>query len=249
MKKPLTCVAFDDVLALETRPPDDVIAWGDDRVQFGELWLPAGTASRLVIFIHGGCWLNDYHVTHTRPLGAAFADAGMAVWSLEYRRLGDPGAGWPGTFDDIRTGVDFAAGLDLNVERTTVMGHSAGGHLALWTAARTDAAVDDVIALAAIVDLETWAQGSSPCERAGARLIGGAPPAYPERYAAASPARLSLSTPTRCFHAAEEKVVPRSQFDALPAELQTGVIEGAGHFDFIHPGTPAFQQVLAAVTP
>jgi len=134
-------VSFQEVLALPATPANARIAYGSAPTQFGELWVPPGPGPHPVaVVIHGGCWSAEYGEAHIRPVCAALARAGVAAWCLEYRRVGDEGGGWPGTFEDVARGADHlraiapAHGLDL--QRVVAVGHSAGGHLALWLAGR-----------------------------------------------------------------------------------------------------------------
>ena len=115
------------------------IDYGPDANQFGDLWLPAGQeACPVVVFIHGGYWRARYSLDHVDSLCQALAGAGFAVWNIEYRRVGQQGGGWPGTFHDVVQGVQHVSSLattfPLDVQRVVLMGHSAGGHLALWAA-------------------------------------------------------------------------------------------------------------------
>ena len=124
-----------------------MVAYGAEESQFVELWLPPGrqSAAPVVVLVHGGCWLADYDIAHIRPLAAALAKNGFAVWAPEYRRVGESGGGWPGTFVDIANGIDALATYDeplLDRERIVLAGHSAGGHLALWAAGRERLAPD-----------------------------------------------------------------------------------------------------------
>src|SRR5215471_13646928 len=125
------------------------IAYGTDALQFGELRVPATKGPHPVaIVIHGGCWLTKIPgldaravaVDNMRPMAAALADAGIAAWNIEYRRLGNPGGGWPGTFQDVARAADFVRALarenQLDPRRVIAIGHSSGGHLAMWLAAR-----------------------------------------------------------------------------------------------------------------
>ncbi|MCH7743006.1 MAG: alpha/beta hydrolase, partial [Proteobacteria bacterium] len=135
-------VSYGSVQSLQFGEPSSVEQYGRNNQQFGQLWLPAGMAESipLVVFIHGGCWLSDYDIAHTQALSTALSGQGYAVWSIEYRRVGNPGGGWPGTFQDIANAVDHVRGLaerySLDLNRIALMGHSAGGHLALWAASR-----------------------------------------------------------------------------------------------------------------
>ncbi|HYU42778.1 MAG TPA: alpha/beta hydrolase [Vicinamibacteria bacterium] len=134
-------VSFPEVLALEAPPADERIAYGPGPQQLGELWRPREPGPHPVaIVIHGGCWSAAYGEGHIRPVCAALAQAGVAAWCLEYRRVGDKGGGWPGTFEDVGRGADhlreIAPSHGLDLTRVVAVGHSAGGHLALWLAAR-----------------------------------------------------------------------------------------------------------------
>ena len=128
-----------DVLNLPVNAPDLRSAYGLDSLQFGELRLPEGKGLHpVVVIIHGGCWLNAYDLHLMAPMATALTQAGYATWNLEYRRVGDEGGGWPGTFLDIAAGLNhlkqLASAYDLDLSRIVVIGHSAGGHLALWLA-------------------------------------------------------------------------------------------------------------------
>jgi acetyl esterase/lipase len=130
------------------------VAYGPAPSQVAELYLPVGTdPCPVVVMIHGGLWTVLYDRAHTLQLARDLADRGYAVWNIEYRRIGEDGGGWPGTFDDVATAIDALADLAagrapqgemavsvardrLDLGRVITMGHSAGGHLALWAAAR-----------------------------------------------------------------------------------------------------------------
>lgn len=252
---------FSEVAGLPARAPDRVLAYGNGESQFIELWLPpdATIPAPVVVLLHGGCWLSDYGIAHIRPLAAALADAGFAVWALEYRRVGEAGGGWPGTFHDIAAGVDLLATVDeprLDRSRVVFAGHSAGGHLALWAAGRPKLAPGSalqtgrplmpraVLGLAAITDLATYARGGNSCERVAARLLDGAPEAQPERYAEASPAALGVAVPAVLLQGGADTIVDPAQADALPGG-RVVLLPEAGHFDLIHPQTPAFGRIVA----
>jgi acetyl esterase/lipase len=125
------------------------IAYGSDPMQFGELHVLSTKGPHpLAIVVHGGCWLaklgdldpRAVAMDNMRPLAAALNDAGIATWNIEYRRIGSPGGGWPGTFRDVGSGADFVRTLtrdqQIDLTRVIAVGHSAGAHLALWLAAR-----------------------------------------------------------------------------------------------------------------
>src|SRR5215212_5319226 len=132
----------EELKALPSRAPDRRITYGADASQYGELRVPGGTGSHpLVVLIHGGCFKADYA---TAQDFGAMADAlkadGIASWNIEYRRLGNPGGGWPGTYLDVGRAIDhlrrIASAYNLDLARVVVLGHSAGGHLAMWSGTR-----------------------------------------------------------------------------------------------------------------
>ncbi|MDX2847696.1 alpha/beta hydrolase family protein [Actinacidiphila glaucinigra] len=116
------------------------IAYGPEPSQVGELYLPEGDGPfPVVVLVHGGWWTAMFDRRQVVPLAEDLVSRGFAVWNVEYRRIGEPGGGWPGTFDDMAATVDAVAHLDPAVDtaRVLVVGHSAGGHLAAWVAHRS----------------------------------------------------------------------------------------------------------------
>lgn len=242
---------------------DKRISYGIADEQYAELWLPQGRPdpAPLVVLIHGGCWLAEYDISHIRPLVAELACHGLALMALEYRRVGQEGGGWPGTFSDISDALDSIPSLDhpqLDLSNVILVGHSAGGHLALWAAGRSFLEKNQalyrekpfiprgVIGLAAITDLAAYAEGKNSCQKVTLSLMGGLPAEKPDRYSQASPSRLGTAIPTVLLHGDQDSVVPIDQAHALrQARLVT--IEGAGHFDLIHPGTTAFPYLLTSI--
>jgi acetyl esterase/lipase len=247
-------VSFDAVTALSAPAPQRREPYGSDALQFGELWLPAAPApAPVVVLVHGGCWLNAYGVDHARPLAAALAGEGFAVWALEYRRVGDAGGGWPGTGQDVLAGIAHLARLagtaSLDLGRVALVGHSAGGHLVLWAggALPDEAPVQPaaVVGLAAITDPVAYARGGNSCETATPRFLGGPPEAVPDAYRDATPR--PGRRPTVLLHGGADAIVAPVQartFAAAAARAGATVevleLPGFGHFDLIHPGTDAF---------
>ena len=115
-------VKFKAVMDLPTNQPDSKIAYGKNELQFGYLWLPEQKLHKnLIVLVHGGCWLNAFGVDHSFPMATALSQAGHPVWSLEYRRTGDVGGGWPGSYEDIKLALMSLSKLKANgVERINV---------------------------------------------------------------------------------------------------------------------------------
>jgi acetyl esterase/lipase len=224
----------------------------------------------VAVVIHGGFWRNRYDLIHTGHLCVALAAAGIATWNIEYRRIGDPGGAWPGTFLDVAAATDHlrvvAESHDLTLERVVALGHSAGGHLALWLSARRRlpagsplAATDPLplrraVSLAGVSDLRmAWELRLS--DGAVAELLGGSPDVVPERYAAASPAALlPLGVPQLLIHGTDDESVPYRMSEVYheaaiaagdPTSLLT--IPDAGHLALIDPRCRTWRVVSEAV--
>ncbi|MGE5327360.1 MAG: alpha/beta hydrolase family protein, partial [Deltaproteobacteria bacterium] len=260
-----------DVLRLSSPPPDQWFAYGPDPNQCGELRLPKSRGPHpVVMVIHGGCWRAEYNLTHITGFSAALARNGIAAWTFDYRRIGNPGGGWPGTFEDVARG---AASLrirenrfDLDLNRVVAVGHSAGGQLALWLAAHIRDARQSallatkpiplraVVALAGITDLRLGRE-AGVCGDAITRLLGGAPEDVPERYRAASPLELlPLGVPLHLIHGAKDTVVPVTMSeDYVEAAQRLGdkaaltILPDAGHFEAIAPDSPASQKAIECI--
>ncbi len=257
-----------DIDRLPARPADLRVGYAGHPLQFGELRLPSGTGPfPLAIVIHGGCWVSRFaSLRNTAPLADVLRDAGVATWNLEYRRLDDPGGGWPGTFTDVAAAADHVQALakqyPLDLAQVVAVGHSAGAHLALWLAARprlppgsplyceAPLRLRGVVALAGPGDLRDFmTYGGEICgAHVVERLLGGTPEAVPERYAQASPVELlPLGTRQVLIVGAEDGLMPARARDAyIAAATKAGdsaesvVIPGAGHFELIAPSSPAW---------
>jgi acetyl esterase/lipase len=228
--------------------------YGADPSQVADLHTPAaGDGWPVAVVIHGGFWRARYDRTLMEALCADLAGSGWAAWNLEYRRVGG-GGGWPATFDDVAAGIDHLAGLavPLDLARVVAVGHSAGGHLALWAASRDrpGVAVTGAVGQAAVSDLAAVARlGLS--SGAVEELLGGSPEQVPDRYAAASPAqRLPLGVPLLLAHGARDDTVPVAlSRDFQRAALAAGdtcdlvVGERDGHFEHIDPASAAWATV------
>jgi acetyl esterase/lipase len=255
-----------DPRAVLTRPapePDRTVAYGDDPNQVADLRGPAGSgpARPLVVVVHGGFWRAEYDRRHTGPLAAALAAEGYPVAQLEYRRTGQPGGGWPGTLADVLTGVAELPALAaealpgrVRLAAPILVGHSAGGHLALYAAATAPATVGGVLALAPVADLgEAYRRDLD--SGAVAALLGGSPAEVPDRYAAADPRMLvPIRTRSVVMHGLEDQQVPveMSRSFVTKARAEGSVISlvelpGCEHFGLIDPESAVWPQVLGVL--
>jgi acetyl esterase/lipase len=264
-------LTFAQLAALPAPPPDHRIQYGDGPLQFGNLRLPKRPGPHpVVLFIHGGCWLSQYDITHAGPFEQALADSGFAVWSIEYRRVGNDGGGWPGTFTDIARAADFLRELApryaLDLNRVIASGHSAGGEFALWLAARRKIppasplfvadplVVHGVLGLAPAPDLEGL-HASGVCGNVINRLMGGSPAEHPDRYAAASPMQLvPIPVPQVLVIGAHDRTwapIGRAYVARARAvgDSTTIVVDAAdsGHFDLLAPTTTTWPVVIDAL--
>lgn len=240
-------VSYSSVTHLEYDLPDEHISYGSSPLQMAHFWWPKLKPKgelKLVVLVHGGCWLNAFDISHTYALSTALAQAGYAVWSLEYRRTGDDGGGWPGSLADVETGIkrisEYAKGA-FSLENTVLMGHSAGGHLALL-AGEKFSQLRAVFGLAAITDLVSYSKGTSSCQLATAKFMGGNAIDKADDYKMANPISQSMHPTTILLQGNIDSIVPVTQAQALDKPII--MLNGAGHFDWVHPGTDAFQILL-----
>jgi acetyl esterase/lipase len=243
-------------LALDAVALPERHRYGPHRYNRADLYLPRGGGPHAaVVVIHGGYWQATYGKAIMKLVCADLARRGVAAWNIEYRRLGrGQGGGWPATFDDVAAAIDHLASAGdgrVRLDDVRALGHSAGGHLALWAAARREPAVPlrRVAALAAVCDLA--AAGEVARE-----LMGGEPEQHPERWAEADPMRrLPLGVPVRLVHTPADATVPikrsRRYFEAAraagdPVEL-VELPEG-GHRIHLDPRSAAWEAAADFVT-
>jgi acetyl esterase/lipase len=254
-------------------PNKNVVQYGKDPHQFAELRFPPGAGPFPLLFvIHGGFWLAAHDLQHISPLCVELTSLGIATCSLEYRRVGHEGGGWPGTLLDVANGAEYFRQLlsqdrRVDIGRAAVIGHSAGGHLALWLGGRHRLPKGSVlhggqrpwltaaISLAGVADLRgAWDSnlGSGAVER----LIGGSPNRYPERYSGASPIELlPMGVRQVLIHGREDNTVPIIQSErfvqkarAEGDEASLLPLEGIGHFELIDPTSGAWEAVAGSVS-
>ena len=239
------------------RRPPSRHPYGEHSHQTCDLHLPSSAGPHPVaVVLHGGYWQSPYTKLIMRPLCQDLAWRGYAAWNVEYRRLGRDGGGWPQTFDDVAAALDLLPGVDgLDLERVTLVGHSAGGQLALWAAGRPElpanatgagprVSVQRVLALAAVCDLEH-------AGRVAVQLLGATPSQAPERWAQADPMRrIPLGVPVGLVHGTRDGTVDvqRSR-DYAAAAAHAGapvtLIETPGdHRDPIDPTTQAWKHAV-----
>lgn len=256
---------------LPVKPPTAVIKYGMDSLQFGELRLPEGRGPfPVAIVIHGGCWVARFaSVRNSAPLADALRDAGIATWNIEYRRSDHPGGGWPGTFTDAAEAAEhlrvIARDHPIDLTRVITIGHSAGGHLAVWLAGaakvpsmspihrKEPITLRGAIALAGIVDLADFrTYSANSCGSVIDPLMGGTPEQHPDRYRAASPIALfPLPIPQVQIVGSLDRVMPErarnahlAAADSTKSPMELVVLEGMGHHEPMSPRTPAFREIL-----
>lgn len=228
---------FNDILALEARSPSFEVAYGPEPSQTTLLFESTGPVKTQIVLIHGGCWSNQYTRAHISPLASALAKVGFNVWVPEYRRVGDVGGGWPGTYQDVTAAINYVSGKTGVLP--IVIGHSAGGHLALLAATDPDVALAGVIGLAAITDLSVYGQHEGSCPAMVEELMGTTYVDSPEHYFAASVMRPEIRVPAHLIHGSLDKIVGEDQQAGFGSN-QIIRIPDAGHFDLIHPNSTAF---------
>lgn len=264
-----------DLQAIPSRPADATSRYGSHADQYGELRLPAARGPHpVVVLIHGGCFKAAYATLRDlAPIGDALKRQGIATWNIEYRRLGQTGGGWPGTYRDVAAAVDHLRTLaprhDLDLRRVAFVGHSAGGHLALWAAARARVPAASAIAgrrplralgainLSGPPDLrENIASYQRECRDAViTQMMAGTPAQVPDHYRAASAgALLPLGLPQMLVWGEHERFVPRPLAVAYVARARAAgddamlrVVPGAGHFDIASPHSSAWPLLLADI--
>lgn len=264
-------MSSEDIMSQAPPPADARISYGSDPLQFFDLRLPnvnqghrerrepqasavEGSAFPLAILIHGGFWRARYDLTHAGHLCAALTKAGFATANVEYRRVGNPGGGWPGPLQDVeaalRSVIDTAKNNALDLKRLIVIGHSAGGQLALALASRHPE-LRGVVALAPVSDLRS-AYDRHLSNDAVVEFLGGVPSGVPAKYAEASPVDLKISVPQIIIHGTHDETVPiemsRSYVERKRRQDENvRLLElDCGHFELIDPSSAAWSTVQQA---
>jgi acetyl esterase/lipase len=248
-------------------------SYGTDPLNYAELWLPAGgTASATVLMVHGGCWQTDIATCSIMQWAAHdLCTRGIAVWNIEYRGVDRSGGGYPGTFLDVATAADHlrdvAPAHGLRLDRVVAMGHSAGGHLALWLAGRPGLPrcsvlhrpdplpIHAVIASGALPDLDAALRlPGNVCGSTGVpRLVGVPSHGRPDVYADTSATSLlPIPADVRLVYGARDEIAPTSLGRAFAAcgtavgqKVRLVEVAEEGHVELIVPGTAAWQAQLS----
>lgn len=247
-------VTWSELTALDLPTESRSLYYGDKPVQVVDVFEQSqATIAGSVMLIHGGCWLSQYDRFYMGHLAQALADRGYRVYNIGYRRVGDDGGGFPGTFEDVtrafetvKRDVSERGGDASNIQ---VVGHSAGGHLALWLAS-TNSDVRRVVGLAAISDLSEYARGTGSCQTAAPRLMGGTPEDAAASYAASDPMLLAKPKADIVLISAENDViVPPSHNDGykMKTNARHVVLNGVGHFDLVAPISTVWKEVLSVI--
>jgi acetyl esterase/lipase len=244
-----------DLLSLPPVGADERIAYGAEPNQFFDLWQPQEDGKALrgaIVMIHGGFWRARYDLTHASHACAALVRAGLAVANLEYRRVGDSGGGRPNTFEDVVDGFTAACAHFDKSARVVLLGHSAGGHLALRLAGEKYA-MRGVVALAPVACLDL-AYELHLSNDAVSEFLGSGQEQAPGVYEAACPSRHALKTPAIVVHGALDETVPvslsRCFLERRAADrenLRLVEIAGAEHMDLVDPESAAWATVLECV--
>ena len=258
-----------EVDALPASAPTLVAAYGSDPHQVGELRLPPGKGPFPVVeIVHGGCWTKGFATRkNTAALASALTSMGYATWNIEYRQIGDKGAGWPGTFKDWGAATDYlrvlAQSQPINLGRVAVVGHSAGAHAALWIASRGSlppasdigsehplpisvaVAIDGPGDLASFVGYDSEVCGKPVI----AVLIGGRPKEQPGRYRLASPID-NLPSPAREYLISSKVLTTddaehyRARASSKGQRVSVLNVKQGGHFEIITPGSAVWRRQI-----
>ncbi len=269
-------LSYRDILARKSELGDRRIAYGADPNQFGELWMPSRPRrARVVVIIHGGCWQAALPgLELMNGVAADLRQRGYAVWNIEYRRLGSPGGGYPGTFEDVGRAVDFLRVISrtdhLDLGHVVVLGHSAGGHLALWAAGRSRLPIGSplrtphplriggVVTLAGINDLAAYhATGPDACGGPTTvdQLVGAGQRPTEAVYGDTSPVELlPLHTRQTIVSGGLDPIVPQHFGDDYVAlarargdDAEALDLPDAGHFELIDPLGADWKSIARAV--
>lgn len=251
----MTASADRSALDRPAPPPDRVGSYGPGPEQVYDVYLaPGGDPRAWVVLVHGGFWRAEWDRTHLRPLARALADDGYAVALVEYVRTGMPGGGWPATGEEVAAALGAVRGQEADGLPVVLVGHSAGGHLAVWALHRPEAeGVAGAVSLAGCLDLrlvhELGLDGGAALD-----LLAGPPETDPAAWAGADPARLGRTAyPVVVVHGDQDEMVPlevaRSWWEraGTPVRDRLVVLPGVTHFPLIDAEGPHLGLLLTQI--
>ncbi|WP_454885631.1 alpha/beta hydrolase family protein [Sphingomonas oryzagri] len=274
MAAPMTYAEFREQVH-QPPAPGPILAYGTDPLQHVELWKPAGKGPfPVVLMIHGGCWQTSVakaDIMHA--LAADLMKRGIAVWNIEYRGVDVPGGGYPGTFEDVAAAADMLGRdgpkLGLDTSHVVAVGHSAGGHLALWLAARPKIAktsvlwsahplpIAGVVSAGGLPDLEdAKVKAAEACGPDTIdKLVGPKTDTHPDVYADTSPVELAPSRVPQFIVSGDVDPISKPEYAQGYALIATAKgdhpipenIAGAGHFELIAPAGSAWSYQLQLI--
>lgn len=263
-----------DYMALSGPAPTSRVAYGAAPSQYAELFLPAGSGPfPVAVLVHGGCWTGKFGGIHQlRNMAGALAERGIAVWNVEYRRVDEPGGGYPGMYEDMHAALDAlavqAASNRLDLERVVAVGHSAGGQLVQWIAGRARIPatstlhrsgmlpVRAVVSLGGLADLRGERELiKSSCGRDTPELAGRPSAARPDVYVDTNAAELVPNGSHTILVTGELDTIspPRVAHDYAALARRAGdtaevvILPGASHYDEVAAGSPSWPLVAAAI--
>ena len=264
-------MTMEEVTSVDFVESDTTIQYDEDAFNFAELRIPKNNLKNkfpVLVILHGGCWLSAVaNADFMRGYATELAREGYATYNVEYRSADHPEGGWPNTFNDVRNAINALSSLSadypINLDKILLIGHSAGGHLALWASlfpnnlsndyaiTPLNAKIQGIVSLAGIVDLEKYFDPTNQsCGRGVGRLMGGSPEELPDLYQMGSPVNLysfSSNTPIVLISGELDPIVTVDHVkilsDAHP-EIQHLIIPQSGHFEMVVPQTEAWKQTL-----
>lgn len=267
--EPVKIMTWADLAARPQPTPSVEVKWGEGETDVADIWLPEGRGPHpVVVMVHGGCWQKSIaDRTLMNPMADALRNQGWAVWNIEYRGVDEPGGGYPGTYLDVGAATDGlierAEAWNLDLDRVTGIGHSAGGHLVLWLAARSKLPETSqlrvsnplrfrgVVVSGGLADLEASRPVTAPtCLDAVYDQLTGLPsPERPDPLSDTSPARLlPIDVPIISVNGSEDRIAPPLLGDALTRKAEAAgdrasliVVSATGHVELVAPGTKAFE--------
>jgi acetyl esterase/lipase len=265
----------DYIASMKPAAADETVRYGPEAAQVVDVYRPSTPGPHpAVILVHGGCWKRQVGRETLSNVARALTARGVAVWNVEYRRVDEPGGGYPGTYQDVAAAVDRlraeAPRLSVDLSRTIAVGHSSGAHLALWAASRhrlpaasllrtaeplpipTVVSLGGVGDLKGLADLVPWACGPDPKL---SQVVGEKTDARPDPFADTSPRQLLPTGVRTVFLQGEyDDILPpfvayfwRRAAERAGDPVAVRTLVGAGHFDVVAPHTPTWSAVQAAI--